>query len=118
MGGGESGEGLLVLRANGEHIAGVAGVEITRQVDEVRDGDQAIVVEITFLPGDAAGIEMRREIDEVRNRNSAIEIEITDAGGTDEDHLLAVRVGQLGQAEGGAGMGSEAGIKDTIAGIC
>src|SRR4051794_20254914 len=41
---------FLVIRADGENIAAVAGVEITGQIDEVGNSDLPVVIQIPFLP--------------------------------------------------------------------
>src|SRR5436309_3140216 len=48
---GEGGEELEVLGIGRTGIAGIGLVEVGGQGDEVGDGDLAIVIHITFLPG-------------------------------------------------------------------
>jgi len=86
----ETGESLLIVGTDGQPFAGVVGVEVAREIDEVTDGDLAVVVQVTFLPC-AGTVEVRGEIDEIGNADGAIEIEIADAGEADEDGIAQLR---------------------------
>ena len=56
----------MFFGADGEGRAAVGSIEVGRKVDEIRNGDASIVVQITLLPGRAGGIEVTGKIDEVR----------------------------------------------------
>src|SRR5882672_2031076 len=104
VGGSEVGEYGLVLRADCNRLAGITAAEVGREVDEIGDGDAAVVINIALLPGGIRRAEMGCQLDEVGDGDDAVEIQIADAGGTDEQGWIAVGVGNGREAEGRVGM--------------
>src|SRR3954471_20214277 len=105
---------MQVGGVHGDRRPGVGRIEIGGQVDEVGNGYRTVVIQITFLPGDArgAGIEVGSQVDEVGNGDGSVEIEIADAGKADLDVPIAVGVVDAGQGDAGSGVGGFAGIEN------
>ena len=59
---------------------------------------------------------MGGQIDEVGDANRAVQIQIADAGQANLDVLIAMGIGDAGQADAGAGMGCLAGIINAVVG--
>jgi len=97
-------------------LGAVRGIKVGGQIDEVGDADGAVVIQITFLPGDggAAGIEIRSQVDEVGDADRAVEVQIADAGQTDLDVRIAVDIVNPRQADAGAGVEGLAGIVNAL----
>jgi len=106
---GEVGEYFCVGGVEGEGLAGVGGVEVAGEVNEVGDGDRAVVIQIAILPG-AGAIEVSGEVNEIGDGDGAVEVEIADARQTDQQTVVTMCVGPNGHANGGAGMTRSTGV--------
>ena len=60
-----------ILTRSRIHQVGVAEIKIGGQINEISNGDVAIVIEVTVLPRPATGVEIRCQINEVGDGDSA-----------------------------------------------
>ena len=103
---------------DGRGVRAIRRIEIGGQVDEVGNGHAAIVIQITFLPGDvrATGIEIRRQIYEVGNCHLIVQVQIADAGQANLNVGISVRIIKPRQPDACAGVGGLAGVVNSISG--
>src|SRR4051812_43721424 len=72
--GGKLGELCRIFGADRQNFTRVTTSKGSGKVDEIRNGDTAVIVQIALGPARAADAEIGGQIDEIGNRHTAIKI--------------------------------------------